>query len=51
MKMVKVKSTGVITAVSDKYFDRYEKEGWFLEVIVQEPVVVKVQKPKEPKES
>lgn len=53
MRTIKVKANGVVTVVSEDYFEKYSKEGWFIEVL-PEPVeikVLKVTKPKaEPKE-
>lgn len=31
-KWIKVKKTGVVTPVSEEYFEEYEKDGWFIEV-------------------
>lgn len=32
MKTIKVKDTGVVTTVSDEYYETYAKDGWFIEV-------------------
>ena len=49
MKTIKVRSTGVVTVVSDAYFEAYQPGGWFFEVqeevkaakVVKEPKVTK----------
>lgn len=43
MKLIRVKATGVETTVPDEYFERYEKEGWFIEIVEEK------KKPKAPK--
>jgi hypothetical protein len=50
MKTIKVKSSGLVTTVSDEYFEQYENGGWFIEVPPEKLIVKNSVKPKvEPK--
>jgi len=37
MKTIKIKSTGVVSIVSEDYFKAYEGAGWFIEVLPEAP--------------
>lgn len=44
-KLIKVKTTGFVTEVSDEYFKQYEKDGWFIEMpkpVAKKPAAKKV---------
>lgn len=38
IKWIKHKDTGVVTCVSQAYFETYEMDGWFIEVANPKPV-------------
>lgn len=45
MRSIKVKATGVETVVDEAYFDRYVREGWFIEIL-PEPEMLIIETPK-----
>ena len=53
MKNIRIKKTGVETAVSDAYYEQYESQGWFIEInapdAFPEPEMLIIPSPSKPK--